>query len=1164
MKNTMKKIAISVAACIVLSGNVCGENAFNPYVGTTSDDFSKGGQFNTNTAEGLKNFNSHLQKKDALVKDTYSVMVNLLNHLTDAMLEAKKNAIQLKGELTAQNEELTKIIRSGQPGLSSAQRAENIKKYTNQINSNKTLINNLNTTIHSISPANLDSSKSLKNVYAELIKYRSTGESVLKSLTAIAKASSAIDDGISIGSSMMDIYTSLSKMENMNDKLINDLGTLSLIELALNNKTAAIGKLAGAFQLAGDASALILELGDKYNIEFLIELREAAGIETGSGIWGISTAYAAEDDPEKKILDLIDAKKETSTSLEAKAKKVMIEYYKKKAQAEKEAAMMKKLREWYAKKDKVAYDMHEVETPVVLLASAKESDTMPLPIMEAWSSDAYLKDALSTKVVDNTKTIEKARKLELDRLLAKHDVDIFLLADNTGSMGGLVGSAQTNAQAILDALRADSRFSKVNAQFGVGRYLGDPSEYGETATSSYQLLQPITNNDTAVTTAINQWYASGGGDWEEGNFYAIQQVIDSGAPTPRNTSLASGQVTNWRTGAQKVIVVFGDAPSWQNSVNEKELKALAIAAGAKIVFIDTSGINVGQTSNVYASTSGQQMQDAAVEIADATGGSYMRLTDVSNIQDAVLNAIYDAVADNKWTGGMVSKIDSTVWRVRTPSSVTASSDASGKILTFTLTYPNQSDSTFSIDTASAAHVVGTEYYQGSISDATSIFGQDMSGASVFHADGDQDFFRYILQNGSSTVEGYYGERLSSSSKLPTTGVSTYDIRERVVSPYTKTSYASDTMKLFVNWATGKVYGFDTNALMDSAEGTTIFVGDIDRAALEISGNYTFKTRRLSVSENSNLPRVIKDAMRDTTTLQLYGNAYPNGMGGTFGATYYSESGTPSLSSMMMSGYVNTKTVAKSYTPSDGEVWSGHAVGFVANRSTGAVAIDASTTTDDVQMTLKPSTGEVKASITVTDGSTNRTLTTDYTDTNVYVNQNAFVAMKDSGSVPTYAATTMSENDSYNYLSWGTWSTELSASHKTVVDGSRWIAGKLTPTTSMPSSGTATYNGTVQGMSYESGALKTLNGTHTMNANFASGTITGTMNVNYASSGASYATTNLNAVSISGNGFAGGLNGTDNTGSIKGSFYGPAANEIGGTWALSKTGSSAAGIFAGKK
>ncbi|NCB54994.1 MAG: hypothetical protein EOM49_08685, partial [Epsilonproteobacteria bacterium] len=283
-----------------------------------------------------------------------------------------------------------------------------------------------------------------------------------------------------------------------------------------------------------------------------------------------------------------------------------------------------------------------------------------------------------------------------------------------------------------------------------------------------------------------------------------------------------------------------------------------------------------------------------------------------------------------------------------------------------------------------------------------------------------------------------------------------------------------------------------------------------------------------------------------------------------GATYYSESGTPSLSSMMMSGYVNTKTVAKSYTPSDGEVWSGHAVGFVANRSTGAVAIDSSTTTDDVQMTLKPSTGEVKASITVTDGSTNRTLTTDYTDTNVYVNQNAFVAMKDSGSVPTYAATTMNENDSYNYLSWGTWSTELSASHKTVVDGSRWIAGKLTPTTSMPSSGTATYNGTVQGMSYESGALKTLNGTHTMNANFASGTITGTMNVNYASSGASYATTNLNAVSISGNGFAGGLNGTDNTGSIKGSFYGPAANEIGGTWALSKTGSSAAGIFAGKK
>ena len=786
-----------------------------------------------------------------------------------------------------------------------------------------------------------------------------------------------------------------------------------------------------------------------------------------------------------------------------------------------------------------------------------------------YREDQALQNALNTKVVDSTKTIETTRKLELDRQLSQNAVDIFFLADNTGSMGGVVDAVKSNVNAILTAIEGANYFKSVNFQYGVGHYADDPVAIPNSP-GTYELLQPVTSDKQLVADAINKWYSNYGYGLES-PFYAIQQVLTNGAGTPRYSSVATNQDSGFRSGVKKVIVIFGDEPSYQNAINEKELRDLLKQNNATLVFIDSgygshSLNNSGNSTYVVNATENEQMDGAAQELADYTNGSYFQLIDTSKVQDAVLLAIYDSIADNKWTGGMISKIDGNdIWRVRTPSSVIASTKDGGDTLTFTLRYPNQIASNFTVNTTTASQVVGTGYYQGDITDATNIFGQDMSNASVFHSNADLDFFRFILKNDYSVVEGYYGERLSATSKIPTTGISTYDIRERVISPYTQTSYASDAMKLFVNWATGKVYAFDTNALMDGAEGTAIFVGDIDRAALEISGNYTFKTRRLSASESSNLPRVIKDAMRDTTTLQLYGNAYPNGMGGTFGATYYSESGTPSLSSMMMSGYVNTKTVAKSYTPSDGEVWSGHAVGFVANRSTGAVAIDTSTTTDDVQMTLKPSTGEVKASITVTDGSTNRTLTTDYTDTNVYVNQNAFVAMKDSGSVPTYAATTMSENDSYNYLSWGTWSTELSASHKTVVDGSRWIAGKLTPTTSMPSSGTATYNGTVQGMSYESDALKTLNGTHTMNANFASGTITGTMNVNYASSGASYATTNLNAVSISGNGFAGGLNGTDNTGSIKGSFYGPAANEIGGTWALSKTGSSsAAGIFAGKK
>lgn len=781
-------------------------------------------------------------------------------------------------------------------------------------------------------------------------------------------------------------------------------------------------------------------------------------------------------------------------------------------------------------------------------------------------AEKNLSKDFADKVTDTTKTIETIRKLELDRKLAKFDVDIFFLADNTGSMGGLIGSAQANAQAILDGIRSDSRFSKVNAQFGVGMYLGDPSEVGETATTAYQLLQPITNDDAKITAAIDKWYASGGGDWEEANFYAIHQVITEGKAVPRNSSLASNQVTGWRSGAEKVIVVFGDAPSWQNSVNEKELKELIKLTGAKVVFIDTSDINIGQEQNVYDAATGSQMQDAAIEIADASGGSYMLLTDVDKIKDAVLDSVYDAIADNKWTGGMLARVDSsTRWRLRTPSSVTAVSDNGGGTLNFTLSYPNQIDSNFTVDTTTAAKVAGHEYYEGTITDATAIFGKDMSENSVFHTNLAQDFYRFVLRGSGGELEGYYGERLSATSNLANSGVSTYDMRQRVISPYgNQISYSTEGMKLFVNWSSGKVYAFENDAKLDSQYGTSIFIGDIDRDRLEIGGKYVLKTRRLSAAENSELPRFVTDARRDTTTLQFYGSNFANGIGGTFGATYYDEYKTPALSSMLMSGFLNGKNVTVGYSPSNNEVWKGYAVGLVADRSTGAVEVASNFNPDDVQITLRPASATAKADIKVSNSGT-YSLATDWTDTSVYVNKDAFAVVKEVDGVPAYAVTTMTEDDGYNYLAWGVWSTEtVGTPNKTVLDGSHWIAGRLTPTVDMPTTGTATYSGQVRGMASESGGVHSLNGTINLNANFETGNITGQLDIRYAATGAAYAVTNLSGVSISGNSFAGSLSGSNNTGAINGSFYGPAANEVGGNWEVNKTGSSAAGVFSGKR
>jgi len=766
--------------------------------------------------------------------------------------------------------------------------------------------------------------------------------------------------------------------------------------------------------------------------------------------------------------------------------------------------------------------------------------------------------------IDDTKTLEENF---YDRVLAKFDVDIFFLSDNTGSMGSLIRSAKTHAQAILDGLRGDARFAKVNAQFGVGRYLGDPSEWGESATSAYQLLQTITDNDGAIKAAINKWYATGGGDWPEGNFYAIQQAITDGEGTPRDAATKTGQATGWRKGAEKVIVVFGDAPSWQHSVNEKELKDLARRTGARIVFIDTDEINSGSaSSNLYDATDTRQMQDAALEIADASGGSYMRLTDVSKITDAVLDSVYDALADNKWTGGMLAQTGTggEQWRVRTPSSVTAESSDDGKTLTFVLRYPNQPESRFTVD-ATATWVAGRSYYEGSIADATDIFGRDLSASSVFHVNDEQDFFRFILRDANSeanntVVEGYYGERLNAKAKLADAGVSVYDLRHRVSSPG-DVSTASDNMKLFVNWATGKVYGIDVNAALAGGEGTALFVGEVDRDALEIAGKYVFNTRNPATGSSSR----ITDARRETTTLQLYGKDAASGMGGTFGATFYDATNHASLGSMLMSGYLNKTAAASTYVPARNEVWKGFASGWVVTG--GAVEQAWSSNPDAVQVTLRPDTAEVKADVNVRGRSTgvSHGFSSDWSDTNAYASQRAFVTMKDVDDVPSYVAT--AGDDGYDYLAWGVWSAEQTGTpNAKVMDGSHWIAGTMTQTVDMPRSGTASYVGQVHGTAYEGNALHALNGTSQLTANFGAGSIGGQLDVHYANQGTVYATSHLAGVSISGNQFGGSLTGADNSGNIQGAFFGPNAAEVGGNWAISKNGgaSQATGVFTGKK
>ena len=786
---------------------------------------------------------------------------------------------------------------------------------------------------------------------------------------------------------------------------------------------------------------------------------------------------------------------------------------------------------------------------------------------------------------DDKKIFETVKAAEdIARRLAKTKVDVFFLSDNTGSMSGLIASAKDNALTILNKLAGeDSRFEKIDVRWGVGRYYGDPTESGEAPTTAYRLQQVMTTDKTAIQDAINQWSASGGGDWEEANFFAIQQAATEGAGTPRDGTKATNQKTGWRSDAAKVIVVFGDAPSWQKSVNEKELRQVLQDKGVHVVFIDTSSINnAGSDPVAWDAITGTQIKGAAEELADGSSGSYIPLTDSSKIVEAVLDGVYDAITDNTWAGGQMARIDSSkIWRSRTASSITGESSNNRNNWDFTLRYPGQTASTFSFNTDGATLVSDKRYYKKSmIGGGTNIFGKDMSLNSLVQFTSDKDFFRFVMRNNSSSfdsnpdnntarVEAYFGHK-TAKAKLPSSGIDVYDLSMTTVSPYENkyvhTSGEDLPIQMSVNWQTGKVYAVGSTDIAQRS-GIALFLGSVDRDKSIIEGDFTYKSARIKTSEESSIPRFIKDTDRGNTYVQIYGENEPVGMGGTFSVDWYDENKSSSLGHMITSGFLDEKNV--SYTSvSNNEVWKGFAVGFVHNRNDGSLTIATNDSSNDVQMTLKPSTGEFAGQISTSDGTNTYSLSSSTSDKNVYVSPQAFGATKDLNGVPAYIATERHALSNYNYMTWGHWSYDTGTSpDKTVFMASPWIAGRLTPSSDIPTTGTATYNGGVTGQLKEAGGLFTsVGGTSTLTANFGSKGITGSFdnlkrydNSTWVTSAAVNANWGAGTNAISGT-----IAGEGKNGNINGAFFGPSAQEIGGNWTLNGGGDKAAGIFGGKK
>jgi hypothetical protein len=228
-------------------------------------------------------------------------------------------------------------------------------------------------------------------------------------------------------------------------------------------------------------------------------------------------------------------------------------------------------------------------------------------------------------------------KVEIPAEPVRDMIDVYFLADNTGSMGPAIATVQAGASSVLSTLTG----SGLDIQFGVGSYqdFGDPFPF--------QNLQTITASTSAVTTAIGAWSAGGGGDLPEADLYALQQVVTA---------------AGWRAGAIKFIVWFGDAPGhepvcaavWGGGFNITRFTVISALAGVTAPSqpggIAVLGISVTSGPGLDAASSGgyggcpsNGLPGQATDITTASGGSLSVGVSPAAITAAILSSIIGAI-----------------------------------------------------------------------------------------------------------------------------------------------------------------------------------------------------------------------------------------------------------------------------------------------------------------------------------------------------------------------------------------------------------------------------------------------------------------------------------------------------------------------------------------
>lgn len=243
-------------------------------------------------------------------------------------------------------------------------------------------------------------------------------------------------------------------------------------------------------------------------------------------------------------------------------------------------------------------------------------------------------------------------------------LDVVFLADNTGSMGGVIASVQAKASSILSQMAGDNpRFHPLDVRFAVANYLHDPSE-GSAASMSgpcpddpmsgpraiereyilddpsspcasgggiegqpFTLQQALSPSRPSAKSAIDGWKAMGGGDLPEGQMNAFKELM--------------GGATGWRSDAYHFIIWMGDAPGHTATVSMDQVKSMLRDKYIYTMALD-SPISYTTPEGVTTVASSMNSTGQATEIVNATGGIVADISTLSEGQlaDLIVDEVY--------------------------------------------------------------------------------------------------------------------------------------------------------------------------------------------------------------------------------------------------------------------------------------------------------------------------------------------------------------------------------------------------------------------------------------------------------------------------------------------------------------------------------------------